>query len=88
MPIYILGNLATKSLFRKYQGLILLVLAKKYIFTKHLEKYEEYPKELCKNCLTFNFAVDKKTDINSYYILNIAGVPYSGGFFWMPQENS
>lgn len=73
------GNLATKSLSRKHQGHILLVLAKKYGFTKHLEKYD-YPKELCKNCLTFNLAVDKTIDINRYYILNIAGVPYSEVF--------
>lgn len=74
MPIYILCNSAMKSLFRKYQGHILLVLAKKNILTKHLESYEDYPKELFKNCLRFSPMVDKTTDINSHCILNSAGV--------------
>lgn len=46
MPIYTPGNPAMKSLFRKQQGCILLVLAKKYIFTKYLESYEDYPKRI------------------------------------------
>ena len=74
-----------KSLFRKHQGRILLVLAKKYIFTKYLESFEDYPKELFKNCLRFSLVVDKTIDTNNHCILNIAGVPCSG-FFWMPQE--
>lgn len=76
MPIYTLGNPATKSLFRKH----LACVAKKYIFTKHLQSYEDYPKELFKNCLRFSLVVDKTIEINSHYILNIAGVPYSGFF--------
>lgn len=73
MPIYILCNSAMKSLFRKHQGHILLVLAKKYIPTKSLEIYEDYPKELSENCLRFSPMVDKTTDINSHYILMLQG---------------
>ena len=70
-----------KSLFRRHQVHILLVLPKKYIFSKHLKSSEDYPEELLKICLRFSLVVDNKTiDTNSHYILNIAGVPYSGVF--------
>lgn len=80
MLIDTLGNPAMKSLFRKYQDHILFVLAKKYIFTKHLESYKDYPKELLKNCLRCSLVVDKTTDFSSHFILNTAGVLYSHFF--------
>lgn len=86
MLSYTLGNPAMRSLFRKYQGHILLVLAKKYIFTKHLESYKDYPKERFKNCLRFSLVVDRTIDFNSHYILNIAGVLYSH-IFWCLRRN-
>lgn len=86
MPIYILCNSAMKSLFRKHQRHILLVLDKKHIPSKHLEIYEDYPKELSENCLRFSPMVDKTSDINSRYILNAAGVSFSGCFGCLRQK--
>lgn len=76
MPIYTLGNPAMKSLFRNRQGHILPVLAKKYIFTKHLQSYKDYPKELFKNCLRFSLAVDKT--IHTYTMYHTVFLDASG----------
>lgn len=86
MPIHTLCNSAMKSLFRKHQGHILLVLAQKHILTKHLESYEDYPKELSENCLRFSPMADETTDINNCCILKTAGIIQS--LFWMPQTKT